>query len=350
MSTARTKFMALLLGLVLVFGLAACGSSDSDDDGGSGSSGNTSVASIPDQPEPGQINMGIEPWIGYGPWYIAQEKGYFKKNGIDVNITNFANDSQRESAFVSGHTDVSNMPTHAMLLFGSKDVGAKIVLLLDQSTKADAVIAGDDIETIKDLKGKSVAYEEGTTSDILLHYALAQNGMSMDDIKAVPMNASDAGNAVIAGRVDAAVTYEPYISAALDQDPDMNLIYTAGENPGLVSDGLMASDSMINDKPGQVLALVKSWNDAVDFYNQNTDEAQAIITKAVGAKPGSLDTSFDGIKLYDGAENARLLGGAFAKQTMVDVQKAALDSGYLQDEIDPLSIVDPAFVEKAQQQ
>ena len=350
MSTARKKFMALLLGLVLVIGVAACGSSDSDDNGGSGSSGNTSVASIPDQPESGQINMGIEPWIGYAPWYIAQDKGFFKKNGIDVKITNFNTDDQQNAAFIANHLEVSNIATHTSLLLAQEEVPAKIVLVEDKSLTADAVIAPDPIKSIKDLKGKSVAYEQGTTSDILIHYALAQNGMSTDDINVVPMNASDAGNAVIAGKVDAAVTYEPYISAAKAQDPDMNVLFTAGENPGLISDVMVAQDSMIQDKPGQVLALVKSWNDAVDFYNQNTDEAQAIITKAVGAKPGTLDTSFKGIKLYDGAENAKLLGGAFAKQTMVDVQKAALDSGYLQDEIDPLSIVDPAFVEKAQQQ
>ncbi|MBN8870149.1 MAG: ABC transporter substrate-binding protein [Solirubrobacterales bacterium] len=347
MSKTKLRLAVLAFGLVAVLALAACGS-DSDESGGSGSSGETSVASIPDQPESGQINMGIEPWIGYAPWYIAQDKGFFKKNGIDVKITNFNTDDQQNAAFIANHLEVSNIATHTSLLLAQEEVPAKIVLVEDKSLTADAVIAPDPIKSIKDLKGKSVAYEQGTTSDILIHYALAQNGMSTDDINVVPMNASDAGNAVIAGKVDAAVTYEPYISAAKAQDPDMNVLFTAGENPGLISDVMVAQDSMIQDKPGQVLALVKSWNDAVDFYNQNPEEAQAIITKGVGATPGSLDASFAGIQLYDGAQNAKLLGGDFVNQTMVDVRDAAIDAGYLKDEVDPAKFVDPTFVEKAQ--
>jgi len=33
--------------------------------------------------------MGTEPWIGYAPWYIAQQEGYFTKYGLKVNIVNF---------------------------------------------------------------------------------------------------------------------------------------------------------------------------------------------------------------------------------------------------------------------
>ena len=58
----------------------------------------------------------------------------------------------------------------------------KIVALLDVSKTADAIISAGAVIDIKDLKGKQVAYEEGTTSDILLNYALAANGMTIDDI------------------------------------------------------------------------------------------------------------------------------------------------------------------------
>ena len=94
----------------------------------------------------------------------------------------------------------------------------KIVTLLDFSLSADAIVAGKDIASVADLKGKQVAFEEGTTSDILLNYALASHGMTLADIEPVPMPAADAGSALIAGRVPAAVTYEPYISAARAQE------------------------------------------------------------------------------------------------------------------------------------
>ncbi len=194
--------------------------------------------------------MGIEPWIGYGPWYIAQKEGYFKKLGLNVQIVNFNTDAERESAFASGNTDVTNMPTQTALRFEQQNIPGRIVLLEDESLTADAVIAKPPITSIKALKGKQVGYEQGTTSDILIHYALAANHMSPSDIKIVPMNASAAGEAAAAGKVQAAVTYEPYISTVLAQHKGFKRIYVAGVDPGLVSDVLVASHQHAQQQAG----------------------------------------------------------------------------------------------------
>ena len=341
MKPTAKSLLALGLALALVAAVAACGSS--------GGSGTVKASAIPSKPEPGVIRMGIEPWIGYGPWYIAEQKGYFKKNGIDVKIINFSTDAERESAFVSGKTDVSNMPTHAALLFEQQGVAAKVALLEDESLTADAVLAKPPVTSIKDLKGQKVGYEEGTTSDILIHYALAQNGMSATDIQKVPTPAADVGNALLAGKLGAGVTYEPYITAVLDANKGFKRIYNAGVDPGLISDVLVAHNSMIDNDPGQIEALVKSWQEAIQFYNSHTAEAQAIITKADGAKPGSLTTSFKGVKLYSVPQNGNLLTGTFATKTAVEVRNAALEAGYLKDKVNPSAIIQPAFVEAANQ-
>ncbi|TGQ80066.1 transporter substrate-binding domain-containing protein, partial [Mesorhizobium sp. M2D.F.Ca.ET.206.01.1.1] len=146
----------------------------------------------------------------------------------------------------------------------------KIVLLLDVSMTADAIVAGKDVTSIAGLKGKQVAFEEGTTSDILLKYALARNGMSVADIQPVPMPTADAGGALIAGQVPVAVTYEPYLTVAMAQNKDVKLLFTAGEDPGLISDVLVVRDEVIKSRPGQVLAMIKSWDAALKDYNADT--------------------------------------------------------------------------------
>lgn len=328
--------------LVAALGLsvAACGSSSSKVT-------TRSASSIPSKPESGVIKMGIEPWIGYGPWYIAQQEGYFKKLGLNVKIINFNTDAQREAAFASGNTDVTNMPTHTALRFEQQNIPGRIVLLEDESLTADAVIAQPPINNIKDLKGKKVAYEQGTTSDILIHYALQANGMKPSDIQTVPIDASDAGAAAAAGRVSAAVTYEPYISNVIAQHKGFRRIYVAGVDPGLVSDVLVASTNMLNNKPGQVLALMKAWGMAMDFYNSHRTEAETIIAKADGASLGSLKTSFAGVKLYNIPQNVSLLTGSFAHKTAIDVMKAALSSGVLNQTVDPSKYIEPQYVAAA---
>src|SRR4051794_35356582 len=326
---------------------AACGSSGSSSS--TASSSGTTASAIPSKPESGVFRMGIEPWLGYGPWRIAEAKGFFKKNGLNVKIINFSTDDQINSAFASGKIDGTNVATHPALRFVAQGLPLKAVLLEDVSLRADAILAGPDIKSVKDLKGKKVAYEEGTTSDILLAHALAQNGMSKKDIQPVPIPASDARTAFLAGRVPVAVTYEPYLTTALQKDKNAKLLYTAGKDPGLVGDVFAVSNDTLKNKPGQVAALVKTWSEAVDYYNKNTSDAQAIITKAVGSKPGELKTAFEGVKLYDLAENKKQLAanGTYTTKTIADVAKAAKSVGLLDHPVDPKSMLYTKFVEQA---
>lgn len=308
------------------------------------------AAGIPSHPEAGTFKMGIEPWLGYGPWHIAQKEGIFSHYGLDhVNIINFTQDADINSALASGQLDGANIATHTALAMAQAGLPIKIVLVLDVSMTADAIIAGGNIHSIKDLKGKKVAFEQGTTSDILLNYALHQAGMTIHDVQPVPMPAADAGAALIAGRVPVAVTYEPYLTLARNQDKNIKLLYTAGKDPGLVSDVFVVRDEVLNNKPGQILALVRSWGDAVNAYHNNVKQGRAIISKAVGAKPSELATAFDGVKFYSMSDNASQLEGDFLHKTIADVARAAQKAGILKGKVDAPKLIDSRFVHAASQ-
>ena len=206
---------------------------------------------IPDKPEAGAIKMGIEPWLGYGQWHIAAKKDLFKAQGLEsVEVINFNTDADINAALAAGQLQCGNIATHTAMNFIAAGLPIKIVALLDVSKTADAMISDGSVTDIKGLKGKQVAYEEGTTSDILLNYALSQNGMTIADIEKVPMPASDAGSALIAGKVPVAVTYEPYLTLAMQQNPKVKMIYSAGENPGLISDVFVVRDEFLERQAG----------------------------------------------------------------------------------------------------
>ncbi len=117
--------------------------------------------------------------------------------------------------------------------------------------------------------------------------------------------------ALIAGRVPVAVTYEPYLTLAMNQDKNVKLLYTAGEDPGLVSDVFVVREEVLEKKPGQVLALLKAWDAGVKAYRADPKDGQAIISTSVGAKPEELETAFAGVGFYDLAENKEKLEGDF---------------------------------------
>jgi len=305
---------------------------------------------IPTTPEAGSFKLGIEPWLGYGQWDVADSKGLFKANGLaDVQIVNFTEDKDINAALASGQLDGANIATHTAMGMIAAGLPIKVVLLLDVSMTADAIIAGKDVTSIADLKGKQVAFEEGTTSDILLKYALAKNGMSIADVQPVPMPAADAGSALIAGKVPVAVTYEPYLTAAMGQNKDVKLLFPASNDPGLISDVLVVRDDVIKSKPGQVLAMIKSWDAALKDYKADTPGGRAIISKAVGDTVENLNTAFDGVKYYSLAENKTALTGDFSTKTFADVEAAAKNAGLLTADVTPAQMIDADFVAAAAQ-
>ena len=154
-------------------------------------------------PESGTFQMGIEPWLGYGGWLVADKNGLFANNGADVKISTFTTDDEINAALVAGKLDGANVATHTALRLKSEGTPITIVTLLDQSNEADAIIAKKTITSIADLKGKKVAYEQGTTSDLLLNAALAANGMTLADVTPVKLPAADVAAALQSGKVDA---------------------------------------------------------------------------------------------------------------------------------------------------
>ena len=257
------------------------------------------------------VKIGLQPWLGYGPLWIAEQQGFFEKNGVDVELINFTWDQDVAAALASGNIQVISAATNTVILNINNGVPLKGFMVMDGSTTADAVLAGSNIASIAELKGKKVAYELGSTSDLLINYALNSNGLTIADVEAVPLAAADAGLALIAGRVDVAVTYEPYISAALAQGPDFKVLYTAGEKPGLISDVLAADASFIADNQDDLVGIIKAWNEAVTFLRDNPEAGGKIIADAVGSPIEEFNTAFAGVHLYDTTENAAMLKGEF---------------------------------------
>ncbi len=323
--------------------LAACGSS-STSESASASPAPTGASAAATATA---VNMGTQPWLGYGAWYIAQDQGYFAEQGVEANIVNFNADADVNTALAAGKVDVANLASHTALAMASAGLPITIVMLEDVSTTADAIISDGSVTSIADLKGKQVAYEEGTTSDILLNYALTQNGMTIDDVVKVPMPASDAGTALVAGKVPVAVTYEPYITEAVGKGTGASMLFSAGENPGLISDVLVVRNEFLAANPGAVQGLVNAWMKAVAFYEANADQGQQIISTALDSSAADLKTAFDGVQYLGLSGNKDLLAGSYVTTTIKDVLAAAKVAGIVTKDIDPTSIIDTQFVDAA---
>ena len=205
------KLLALMLALVMVFALAACGSEPAAEESPAAAESEApaaesetpaeSEAPAEETVEPVTLNIGY--MNNYGSlWSVlaADQMGYFEEQGITVNLLSFADGPTIISAMESGSIDLGYIGdgAHKLCVLGNAEV-----IALSHISNGDAVIGGPNVTSLEELEGKVVAYAAGTSSETILTQALSSVGLTMDDITAMNMDASAIVTAMLTGDVDA---------------------------------------------------------------------------------------------------------------------------------------------------
>ena len=269
-------------------------------------------------PVQAEVKVGLSDWPGWVAWYIAEEKGLFKKYGADVKLVWFPTYTDSISALSAGQLDANSQTwsdTMAPLAMG---VPIKAILVNDNSAGNDALMVGPKIKGFADLKGKKIALEEFSISHFVLVTALAKNGMSQSDVKVVNLSAGDAAAAFMAGRVDAAVVWNPWIYQ-IQTSGKGKALFTSKDMPGLVPDLLVAQEKSIRTKRKDFIGMIKAWYDVVKFIETNPDEAAKIMSKIVGMKPDEYQVFLPGTRFFDQKANLEAFGPASVPQSLLGV-------------------------------
>ncbi len=276
------------------------------------------------------IKLGMSTWLGYAPLYLAKEKGFFQKRGIDVEIVVIESPADRRAAFAADKIQgmATTVDTHVMTAAAENPIPVKQVLAMDDSNGGDGIVAKKEIKTVKDLKGKTVAAQLGAgASYFWLNYVLSQNGLKLSDIKAVDMKAGDAGAAFVAGKVDAAVTWEPWLSRA-KETPFGGVLLSSDKTPGIIVDSLAFKPAYLKAHGDDVKKIIAAWNEAVKFATDNPKEADAIMAKFTNQKPEEFTKEKAGVRFYGEKENKEYFGTAQKPGSLYNVTQRAADVWY----------------------
>ncbi|MFK4753201.1 ABC transporter substrate-binding protein [Oceanobacter antarcticus] len=257
----------------------------------------------------GELSIGHTTWVGYGTLYLARDLGYFEEKGLTVDLKTIEESSMYMAAQASGHLDGSASTVDEILKYRPKFCFESVVAL-DDSYGGDGILVGDDVNSLQDLKGKQVAVNEGSVSQFWLSYLLKQNSMSLKDLKIQNMTADDAASAFMAGRIPAAVTWEPHLSMVRAKKTGKVLI-DSSTTPGVIVDVVALSCNVIKNQPDDVKALVDGLYRAVEYIKQHPQEAYAIMSKGVGgylSDPAEFAAAAANVRFYDKAMNEKLFG------------------------------------------
>lgn len=256
--------------------------------------------------------VAIPTYPGFAIPFIAEKMGFFKDQ--KVVLKRIDDPAVINSGMIKGEIDGSFTSTDSFVLAASQGVNAKAILLADESHGADGIVVKKKIASINDLKGKKVALNIGWPGHFFLLYNLDKAGMSPSDVTIVNMDADKAGAAFVSGKLDAAVTWEPWLSKAQEYSGGKVLVSTK-DIRGIIIDPLIVSSDTIQKFPGSVQAFVKGYFDAYNWYLNNKTEGNKIMADALGLKTEEFEAMISNSMLLGSAENKQMLqpGGDIEK-------------------------------------
>ena len=337
----RQRFLSICLAFVFGAVVAVgCG----------GDAPETGTAPTPEVAAEGSpLVIGYSNWPGWLPWVVAEEKDLFAANGANVELRWFDSYLASMEALAAGQLDGNSQTLNDTISFAPDSVNGQVAVLVnDNSAGNDKVIVAEGIESIEDLKGKTVALEEGVVDDFLLTQALEDAGMSRSDITIKNLETGAAAAAFASGQVDAFAGWPPFWGIALQREGSKELL-SSKEYPGTIPDLLVVSQTVRDEQPEQVQALVNTWFATLDYIAKNRDEANKIMAERSGVSVEEYETFEAGTRIFSVGDNLEAFSPgesmknmAFAAQKMNDFM---VDVGFIEAGPEDLgAILDDQFV------
>jgi NitT/TauT family transport system substrate-binding protein len=229
----------------------------------------------------------IQQNIIYAPLYVAMERGYFAEQGIQIELTPIQSGAEAVVQLAAGNFDVSLGGAGAGL-FNAAERGVKFTIVAPLHSERPPISSplvispkrAGEITSIADLRGKKVAVNgRGVGTEYWLAQALAQGGLTMDDIEFVAMPFPNMPPALENGSLDAAILTEPLTTLSAD-----NGLVTVLANDfidGFTATYVYMGDELLTGKPevarGFMKAYLRATRDLQGDYM--TDEVAGIVEK-----------------------------------------------------------------------
>ncbi|PZG01472.1 aliphatic sulfonate ABC transporter substrate-binding protein [Micromonospora deserti] len=316
----RRAFLASLVAAGVVVGTAACG-----DDSGDGNTGSGELQ---------EVNVGyIADFNGASLVAVAQEQGLWAKHGLKPNLKVFTNGPLQVQALNAGDLDFGYLGPGALWLPAS---GQAKVIAVNSLGLADRVIAKPGITSIAALKGKTVGVPEGTSGDMILRLALAQGGLSIDDVKKVAMDASTVVTAFGSGQIDAAGIWYPLVGTIKKQVPDLVELAKNEDFPQTNFPTVFVARNEVaegkKDLTSKVAGLIREAN---DFRAANLEQTIAATVKLTQGPEANFKAEAENVRFLTSTEIDAATADGSVNNWFKSLNELFVSFGKLQTATDP---------------
>jgi len=220
------------------------------------------------------------------PAIVAQRKGFYAAEGVAVELTQFADGPVIQQAVAAGEVDVAYVGAPPVYQWASRGLDARILAKVNwgQAALIASTAAAPPIATLADLKGRKLAgVARGSGMDVLLRGQVLRGRAGLDadsDLSLVNMPAPNMNAALDRHLVDAAFTWEPFVSEAVLRGSARVVLDVNQAFPRYPWYVVAATQKTLATRGDEVVRLLRAHRRAVDFLNEHADEADAILVEA----------------------------------------------------------------------
>lgn len=304
-------------------------------------------AKIKQQSQP--ITIGYSDWPGWVAWQVAIDKGWFKEAGVNVEFKWF-DYSASMSAFAANQLDAVSVSNGDNLVIASGGTKGIMIMATDYSAGNDVIIAKEGIDSIQDLKGKSIAVEKGLVDHLLLATALSDAKIQPTEYTLMNAMTNELPQVFNSPDVSAIAVWQPVANQALKSVAGAKIIYSSKDQPGLIYDTLSVNMSHLSRHKEEWKKIIQVWDKTVHYINdpKTHDDAVKIMANKVGLEPAQYEQFIGGTHLLDLEANKKV----FNKGTGFDsiygstyhVNKFNVVNGVYTTEVDADGLIFPTLV------
>lgn len=314
MTTAYKGLLAACLGIAVSFGVAVSLAPEAKAKTG----------------EENKITCMYPVWIGFGPVHLANELGYFKDEGIEVEEILDDDMPNAIAAMERGDIDCYLRTVGEFQGLGRrKDTQGIIIGTIDLSLGGDGWAADGSIKTVCDLKGKTIAVEPNLPARLLMQMALKKEcNLSIKDTNLIDVAAGDAVGAFSDPKLSAVGTYEPVLSQAVSTYKDSrgaHVLASSKEYDDLILDIIMAHTGELKAHPQKYVKFLRAIYRAIDYFYANEDASVPIVAAQFSITPDELRDTLTNVKYTTLDDAKKFIGTVETEGRGYEVFREAMD-------------------------
>lgn len=243
------------------------------------------------------VNYGVQP--ATMPIYIARALGLLdpieKKHNIKIVFRSFAYGAPENQAMAAGELQIASAGMGPAIIAAARLPATLVAITILEQT-AIIVPADSPLKTVKELKGKKIAFPgEGSQQYPLLLKALADAGLTVKDVSLFKTDGAQIPTLLQNKSVDAGITWDPHVSNALAAGHSKVLIKAEKIMPIMqghyIGNGEYVHNDFLAKHPQIVQDLVNANVKAIDYIVKNPKGAAKLWAKEIGFPEKTIDFS-----------------------------------------------------------